>query len=502
MNDPRRCELWDAATSAAVDRHSIEVLGIPSAILMERAALACSHELVLLRAGSELPVVIACGPGNNGGDGVAIARQLHGWGVPVRLVLATGTRNAAVEQQLAIARACGVEEAGLEALPPRAVIVDALLGTGSRGAPRGEIAAALAKLETTTGPRFAVDVPSGVDPDLGSAFAQAFIADVTVTFGRSKPGLHVTPGRLHAGRVVVADIGLVAPAGTRVAATLVDPQAVAEQLARRPAARHKGERGHVALVAGAARTPGAVLLAATAAFRAGAGLGTVIGDDAELRAALLAARPELMFAGTHELAALAADALVVGPGLTDAAAHAGLAELWRRDPRPAVWDASALDHVPAGGAAAARVITPHPGEAARMLARLDPEGGWTSQQVQGSRLAAARALAGHTGATVVLKGAGTIVATVERAAIDTLGTDALATAGSGDVLAGIVAAVLAGGVSAEAAAAIAVTLHGAAGRRVGAEHVGTLAGDLVDALDDARAMLGELGDTLPVWRDA
>ncbi|HWB74983.1 MAG TPA: NAD(P)H-hydrate dehydratase, partial [Nannocystaceae bacterium] len=371
--------------------------------------------------------------------------------------------------------------------------------TGSRGAPRGEIADALARIASVQGPRLAIDLPSGVDPDLGDADAHAFVADVTVTFGRSKPGLHVTPARAHAGRIVVADIGLVAPPGTRASATLVDPAAIAVALAQRTAPRHKGERGHVGLVAGAANTPGAVLLAAAAAFRAGAGLCTVATDDAQLRAALLAARPELMFAGVHELSC---DALVVGPGLTDPAAHAGLDALWRSDPRPAIWDASALDHVPQNAAAAPRVITPHPGEAARMLARLDPSGAWTNARVQSSRIVAARLLAQRTGATVVLKGHGTVIATHDRIAIDVLGDAALATAGSGDVLAGVIAAALARGEAAEHAAAIGVALHGAAGRIVARKHPGSLAGDLVDALDDAAAELSTCSDALPRWRSA
>jgi ADP-dependent NAD(P)H-hydrate dehydratase / NAD(P)H-hydrate epimerase len=498
VSDRRRCELWDAATAAAVDRHSISGLGIPSAILMERAALACSYEAVALREGSTLPVWVLCGPGNNGGDGVALARQLHGWGVPVRLVLASSTQNAALGEQLAIARACGVIEGELAALPESAVVIDALLGTGSRGAPRGEIAAALARALAVTGPRLAIDVPSGIDPDLGTASTDAFTADVTVSFGRSKPGLHVTPGRGHAGRVVVADIGLVATQATHAVAMLIDPDRMAELLEAQAPARHKGERGHVGIIGGAARTPGAVLLAASASFRAGAGLCTVGSDDATLRAELLAARPELMFASPG---ALAVDALVVGPGLTDPASNAGLAALWRDAPCPSVWDASALDHVPAGGATAARVITPHPGEAARMLARLDPAGGWTSAGVQASRLAAARALVAHTGAIVVLKGEGTIVAAGDRIAIDTLGNAALATAGSGDVLAGILAAGLARGLAPEQAAAIAVSLHGAAGRVVATRHRGSMAGDLVEALDEARTQL-RVADTLPRWRSA
>lgn len=486
-------ELWDAATAALADRHTIETLGVPSAVLMERAALATSHEIVALREGSSLPVVVVAGPGNNGGDGFAVARQLHGWGIPTIAWVAAPSRNAACEQQLALARACGVALVDRAAeLPRQAIAVDALLGTGSKGAPRGPIAAALAELVGIAGPRVAIDLPSGLDPDTGAVVEHAVRAQLTVTFVRSKPGLHVTPGRAHAGTVVVADIGIVAPAGTQPSARLLDPARVHAELRARPPAAHKGERGHVGLVAGAPHTPGAALLAATAAFRAGAGLCTVATNDATLRQSLLAARPELMFADASERPpAPAAHALVVGPGLVDPSTHGGLAWLWAHDERAAVWDASALDSIPLGTPPkAARVITPHPGEAARLLARSDPAGAWTSARVQGERLAAARALASITGATVVLKGEGTIVAEPGLPpSIVPIGGSGLATAGSGDVLAGIVAALLVRDATAAAAATLAVVLHARAGDIAAARHPGTLALDVVEALDAA------LGDT-------
>jgi NAD(P)H-hydrate epimerase len=491
---PRACvELWDSATSAAADRHTITTLGVPSVVLMERAALATSHEVVLLRERSSLPVVVVAGPGNNGGDGFAVARQLHGWGVQVVAWPSTPMRNETCEAQLELARACGVAIAvRIDALPRRAIVVDALLGTGSKGAPRGPIAAALAGLSAIAGPRVAIDVPSGVDPDTGAVAEHAVRARVTVTFVRSKPGLHVTPGRAHAGTVVVADIGIVAAQRTLPAAELLDPARVQHELLSRPAAAHKGDRGHVGLVAGAKDTPGAALLSATAAFRAGAGLCTVATDDPALRRELLAARPELMFADASDRPPTAsARALVVGPGLTDTAAHVHLPWLWQHDERPAVWDASALDSIPlsAGTPArpgAERIVTPHPGEAAKLLARAHSDPTWTSVRVQHERLAAARAIAAVTRAVVVLKGEGTIVATSSgELAISPIGDAALATAGSGDVLAGILASLLARGMPAAEAARTGVVLHARAGEIAGARHPGTLALDLVEALDEA-----------------
>lgn len=499
-----RTDLWDAAMSAAVDRHSMDVVGMPSPTLMERAALACSHEVIELRRGSALPVVVVCGPGNNGADGHAVARQLHGWGVPVGVVLATASRNSEAEQQRALAMACGVVEVALVDAPERAIVVDAMLGTGSRGAPRGDVATTLAALSRIVGPRLAIDVPSGVDPDRGSVHADAIAAAVTVTFGRSKPGLHITPGRGHAGRVVVADIGLVAPPDLSTPWALIDPVAMAEVLAMPAAVRHKGDRGHVAIRGGSVDTPGAAVLVAIAAFRAGAGLVTVATDDGLVRAAVLARAPESMFVATARMREINATALVVGPGLTDRGAREGLAAQWHEDARPAVWDASALDVIDRDCGTTQRVITPHPGEAARMLARLEDDPTWSAARVQGDRVDAALRLARSTGAVALLKGEGTIVAHGDRIAIATLGGPALATAGSGDVLAGIVGALLARGVDAWTAARAGATLHAAAGIVVGRRHGGSMAGDLAAVVDEALALLetDAVADALPRSRRA
>ncbi len=483
----RRIQLWDAATSSAVDRHSIEVLGIPSAVLMERAALACARAVVEL--GAACDVVSVCGGGNNGGDGVAIARILHGWGIPARVLLAGGPANPAMGQQLAIARACGIaiDELATVGEPSHdVVVVDALLGTGSRGEPRGAVAAALARIAGWAGPRVAVDLPSGVDPDRGSVARDAVKATRTVTFGRSKPGLHVAPGRGYAGEVIVADIGLVAPAEVGSAARLIDPAACAASLRATATPRHKGDRGHVAVVGGGADTPGAVLLTAEAAFRTGAGLCTLVSDDAGLRAMWIAARPEVMVAGRSEPPVPAADALVVGPGLTDPSAAAGLVALWGSDPRPAIWDASALDHLPCAAPGGPRIVTPHPGEAARMLARIAPAFGWTTARVQSDRIYAARTLAERFATICVLKGEGTIVVAGNDVAIAPWGGEGLSTAGSGDALAGAIGALLARGLPPADAARISVMLHARAGELALGHHRGTMAGDIVESLAAAR----------------
>jgi NAD(P)H-hydrate epimerase len=486
-------QLWTAELATAADRHTIDVLGMPSPVLMERAALCVCAEIESLAdrclASS---VLILVGPGNNGGDGLAIARVLHGRGRVVRAVLVGARHNESVTRQLALARAHGVEIG--ERLPERpsepTIVVDALLGTGSRGAPRGAIADALAwlaALERAHVGVVAVDLPSGVDVDTGAVLGAAATADVTVTFQRSKPGLHVTPAREHVGQLVVADIGLLAPDGIEPSLTLIDPREVASQLAGLPSATHKNRRGHVGVIGGTGGTPGAAILAATAALRTGAGLVTLAPLDPELRELLIARRPELMLAAPeHAWTIPSADVLVIGPGLVidDSQAGKALARLRQEDPRSMIWDAGGLDHYERSPMSARHVLTPHPGEAARMLARLDPDRSWDAAAVQANRRAAAERLATATAAIVVLKGAGTLVAMDgpdgRGLAICTTGGLALAAAGTGDVLAGTIGALLGRGLDPWVAACVGVHVHGLAGDRL-PEH-GTLALEVADSL--------------------
>lgn len=484
--------LWTAEQAALADRHSMDALGMPSPVLMERAALCVSAEVEALAAARGLTrVLVLVGPGNNGGDGLAVARQLCVRGcLAVVAVLCTDKRNAAAQQQLELARAHGVEvvDALPERVPSDAVIVDALLGTGSRGAPRGTIEAALKWLGEGRAPVIAVDVPSGIEVDSGAVPSVAAKAEVTVTFVRSKVGLHLTPARAYAGRVVVADIGIVAPEAIGEGAQLIELIAsswVAQVLESLPAAAHKGRRGHVGVVGGTGGTPGAAVLAGAAALRAGAGLVTLAMTDEQLRRALIELRPELMLADPDDRFVAAADTLVVGPGLTKQ--REGLAELDAEDPRAMVWDASALDDFVPGNSAGPRVLTPHPGEAARLLARFEPEESWTNARVQANRREAASRLAETTHAVVVLKGEGTVVAVRHddglHLAICTTGGPALATAGSGDVLAGAIAALLARGLDAWTAARVGVHVHGLAGDACPVD--GTLAFDIADQLSGA-----------------
>ncbi len=483
--------LWTTATSSASDRATIEGLGTPSAVLMERAALCVARAVVEARAGGDLAVMCLCGPGNNGGDALAVARILKGWEVEAAIVLATERRNAAADRQLTLARSHGVPVTDMPAGP--VVWVDGLLGTGGRGAPRGGVKTMLESVRDARGPRVAIDVPSGVDPDSGGSAACAFRAHHTVTFGRSKPGLHVTPGRAFAGRVTVADIGLVPPDGAGPDLALIDPRRARARVDALPAGAHKGQRGHVGVVGGSFGTTGAAVLVGTAALRAGAGLVTLASGDPRVRQDVVQHRPELMITDLDPVSWVArATALVVGPGLTNPADRDGLEAAWRDDGRPAIWDASGLETVPVDTPPPGpRVLTPHPGEAAALLQRAQPTDTWTAARVQANRLVAGSALAKAFKAVVVLKGEGSVVAHPDgRLRIGVTGGPALATAGSGDVLAGLVGALLGRGMSAWDAAQVAVHVHGLAGELAGRRFPGTVAGEVAACLPQALRATG------------
>ncbi|TPV94037.1 MAG: NAD(P)H-hydrate epimerase [Myxococcales bacterium FL481] len=497
--------LWTAEQSAAADSHTMGPLGLPSLVLMERAALAVAHA-VEERAGltptASRRVEVLCGPGNNGADGFAVARILAGRGWTVGATSCCSGGHEARQSQADWARRHGVtirSMSELEAIAsgPNLVFVDALLGTGSRGAPRGPIAAAISWLNRQRGQVVAIDVPSGVEPDTGAVPGEAVAARVTVTFQRSKPGLHISPGCSAAGRVVIADIGLVAPPSVEANVRLLTP-AWAKAAARSSPAEHKGQRGHVGIVGGTGGTPGAAMLAGLAALRAGAGLVTWFTDHPP-RLEPAVGRAEIMF---DVLARLVerndVSALVVGPGLTRET-DLSLSQLYLEDRRPAVWDAGALARVPFDGTPAGfRCLTPHAGEAAGLMTRLRGEP-WSARKVQSQRWFVATTLARRTGAQVLLKGRGTVIVDPSgRAELLPIGSDRLATAGSGDVLAGAIAAGLAGPGVPDLArvSGRAGFLHALAGELANRRRPGTVAGDIVDALCVARSVVdGDAADT-------
>ena len=470
--------LLSAPAMAALDRRTIDGLGVPGAVLMESAAWACVEEL-LERWPARLGqgVLCLCGPGNNGGDGLAIARRLHLRGVPVRVVVPGDPERMGGDagEQLRLARACGVPIS--QAITPEGagVVVDALFGTGlgrDLGSPWSE---AIAAANTCGAPILAVDIPSGVCGTTGAVRGDAVRASCTVTFAALKLGQFTEPGRGYCGDLVRADIGIPAlrwPDLCTDAVRLLGPE-VLDAVKMGPSAAHKGTFGHLLVVAGGPGKLGAARLTCEAALRAGAGLVT-LAVSGEAPADL---RPEVMTAavpgqpdGTIGPASVPAildllrsrDALALGPGLgAEAPARLAVADILAGCAVPAVVDADGLNAIAPLTVAvpgAGRVLTPHPGELRRLLP--DPPE---------TRLEQVRSLASRSGAVALLKGAGTLVARPDGAAwLNPTGHFGMATAGSGDVLTGVVGALLARGLPPDTAACAAAWWHGFAGDTVGA----------------------------------
>ena len=504
--DPRpdQVPLFDAAGARAADAHAIDVLGIAGLALMQAAAGAAAR-VVLGRFPHARRVAVAAGPGLNGGDGCEVARLLHAAGRDVRVLRVAGRPpEGDAASALAGALAAGVavgempDGAIADALAGCDLVVDALLGTGSAGAPRDGVAAAIACIAGSGLPVVALDVPSGVDASTGEAPGAAVAADCTVAFHCAKLGLHVRPGHDLAGDVVVAPIGI--PDGGPARPAAVGLRDLGALVPARSAAGSKYAAGSVLVVGGSVGMAGAPALAAAAALRAGAGVATVLAPAAAqpavagfLREAMVhplpGADPGSAIAEHAERAA----ALVVGPGLGRASAAGDVVRAALRVDLPAVVDADALwwaAHEPELllRRNAPTVVTPHAGEAARLL-------GSAADEIEAHRLRSVRALVAATRATVLLKGRDTLVLDPEgRLGVRLDACAGLATAGSGDVLAGVVGACLARGADPWTAAAAAAAAHVRAGRSAEAARRGgaIIAGDLIEHLP----LLGRPGSTL------
>jgi NAD(P)H-hydrate epimerase len=468
MTAPHGHALYTVAQVRALDRRAIEELGVPGYELMRRAATAALAGLRRHWPQAQR-IAVYCGPGNNGGDGFLLALLAREAGLASEVF---ALADASCGEDATRARqAC--ELAGVpvrrwdetSALPVADVHVDALYGTGLNRPPRPEAAALIERLNAHGAPVLALDVPSGLDADTGHCPGVAVRADLTVSFIAAKRGLHTGQAAACAGRIEWATLGL--PESLWREAPPPDAHLLqAAGLPPRPRDAHKGRNGHVLAIGGDHGTAGAIRLCGEAALRGGAGLVSVATQPEHL-VALNAARPELMAHAVNGPQALEpllqkASVLAVGPGLGQGAwGHA----LWLTaldSHQPLVLDADGLNLLatePRRFDAAARqvVLTPHPGEAARLL-------GCTTGEIEQDRFAAARALAKRFGAVAVLKGSGSLVAHPDgRLDVCPWGNPGMASGGMGDLLTGIVAALLAQGCSAWDAARLGVGLHARAG---------------------------------------
>ncbi|NEB34869.1 NAD(P)H-hydrate dehydratase [Streptomyces sp. NBC_01281] len=430
---------------------------LPEGALMQRAAagLAAACADLLGRVyGSR--VVLLVGSGDNGGDALYAGARLARRGAGVTAVLLAPDRTHP-GGRAALLRAGGTTAAPdtAEPLLRRAdLIVDGIVGIGGKGGLRPD-AARLAELaDASRAAVVAVDLPSGVEADTGEVLGDAVRADLTVTFGTHKPGLLVDPARGYAGSVHLVDIGLDLPEQADLEA--LQHADVAARLPRPGAASDKYRRGVVGIAAGSARYPGAAVLAVSGALRGGAGAVRYVGPAAD---AVIARFPETLVSGDGPAKAGRVQAWVVGPGIGDDATS--VAEVLAADV-PVLVDADALrlaDRETVRARSAPTLLTPHAGEAAALL-------GVAREAVEEARLASVRELAGLYGATVLLKGATTLVAgpVGGPVRVNATGTAWLATAGSGDVLSGLAGSLLASGLSALDAGSVAAYLHGLAGR--------------------------------------
>ena len=507
-----------------VDRHVIETLGIPSLLLMESAGRAIAGTLIEhYPDAAERGVVLLCGKGHNGGDGLAAARHLARAGVRPNVVLLARARelhgDVLFQHQAAIGSGVEVEEVVDAAMWARlapqlaqhGLVVDALLGTGAHGGARGLLAQVVEDINACGATIVSVDLPSGVDADATHVTGPAVQADRTYTLCRPKLPLVTGPSARLAGTWTVLPIGIPDEAVASVQPDMewLDREALRGLFAPRAADSHKGTYGHLLLVAGSKDKSGAAVLAARAALRCGVGLVTVA-TSSSAQSSVAIQQAEVMTAGLSEtpsgnLAKQAAPALVkmlelrsalaIGPGLgNEPETFSVVLTVAVHRSRPTVVDADGLNALAAAGPTAlARlregevplVLTPHPGEAARML-------GENVSSVQADRMEAARRLAGQTGAVVVLKGHRTVIAGPDRAlSVSSSGNPGMATAGTGDALTGVLGALLARGFDARTAARAAVFVHGDAGDRAaklrGPE--GMIASDLIEQLPAALAGL-------------
>jgi NAD(P)H-hydrate epimerase len=489
---------------------------VPSLLLMENAGRGAVD--VMLREWPRLagePVTVVCGAGNNGGDGLVVARHLlvRGARPAVFLVGDPAKLSAEARTNLDAWRGLGgaVHEVRRgeamsalgESLAKAALVVDALFGTGLDRTIEGLLADVVAAMNAAKAARVALDVPSGLDADTGVTLGVAVRADATVTFAHPKLGLLTPNGAELTGRLHVVDIGVpglpraaeatgagAQRAAQEVCAQLIEASDVAAWASPRAPGAHKTSAGHVLVAAGSPGKVGAAQLVARGAMRGGAGVVT-LATWPEAAPALEAKVLEEMTARIDRAAIAASMAaltegkrsVVVGPGFgLDDDARAAVGALWSSWQGPLVVDADGLtllaSHPVSPPASANAVLTPHPGELARFL-------GNTAGDVERNRFPSARAVVARTGAVVVLKGAHTIVAAPDgRLAISPIACPALATAGSGDVLAGVVAAALCGLPAFEAACA-AVMLHARAGEAWSAAHGGADRGMLASEIADS-----------------
>ncbi|MDA8215665.1 MAG: NAD(P)H-hydrate dehydratase [Nitrospiraceae bacterium] len=517
-----------------IDRISIEEYGIPGIVLMERAGLAVA--LKVKEFYPDKKIVVLCGGGNNGGDGLVAARNLHNRGFKVSVLIFAKKNSLSPDcnAQYQIAKKIGIPVEFRKDLNERdvhgAVLIDAVFGTGLSRPVKGSLAGVFAFINDSDVPVVAVDIPSGISSDTGEILGEAIMADYTVTFGLAKRGHLLYPGAEYTGRLFVEDIGFPAKilASEKINVDMIDREMVSGLIPLRPKYSHKGDYGHVLIVAGSRGKTGAALMAAKACLRSGSGLVTLAVPESLMNIFQGRVTEEMTLPlpddGSGVLSSKAIDVILnfaaqkidviaIGPGIgVSNDTEKIMNELIQKSTVPMVIDADAINsiaspHPPLGKggqrggiskgaigllrkAKSPIVITPHPGEMARLLSQESEKE--IKIKIEKDRIDTAMSFSKETGTYLVLKGVPTIVTEPEgRAFINTTGNPGMATAGTGDVLTGIIASLLGQSLNPVNASLLGVYIHGFAGDMAAkgkGEH-SLIATDIIDSLPDAFVQL-------------
>lgn len=466
--------LYNCEQTRTLDRLAMSKANIPGIVLMKRAGRAAFNLLLARWPGVE-KIVVFCGGGNNGGDGYIVAGLAAAKNISVDVFSTCDvvrlSGDAALAKDFALEN--GVDIAAADAInwseyaeQACTVFVDAILGIGFKGELKEDLSDLFADINRVSCPLLALDIPSGLNGDTGGAAENALLADATVTFVGAKQGLLTGKGPAISGDVYFDDLAIPSSIYTKVPSSVSRAVARHHTLPERPADAHKKDFGHVLVVGGDIGMGGAAMMAAEAALRCGAGLVTVA-TRPEHVSAILARLPEVMAVGVTagaELESLLerADVVVVGPGLGQSAWSEQLLYFALQNSLAKILDADALNLIAMEKWDLPEhrrwIMTPHPGEASRLL-------GCSTSEVQADRFRALQALQQKFSCSVLLKGAGTLVADGEHIHVANVGNPGMAVAGMGDVLSGVLGALLAQGMAPDLAARVGVLLHGAAGDR-------------------------------------
>lgn len=506
-----------------IDRRTIEKFGIPGQVLMERAGMAVASKIKELFP--QKKTMVLAGGGNNGGDGIVVARELFnsGWHVKVLLFAKQNKLSPDCLSQFRSAKQAGVPVEIRARITGgdlhSALVVDALFGTGMNKEIKGNLAEVISLLNRTDSPVLSVDIPSGISADSGQVMGVAVKADYTVTFGLPKRGHLLYPGADYTGELFIENIGFPGEllASDDLTVELLEKRYISQLIPERPRYSHKGDYGHVLIVAGSKGKTGAAFMAAKACMRTGAGLVTVgvpesLADIVQSRVTEEMTLP-LPDAGSGTLSSKAssvilrffaerADVLCIGPGIgVSDETRKLLAELITSSRAPMVIDADGINSIEDialfGKARAPVLLTPHPGEMARLLNKKASPPGRRSQKagarefrthVEQERIATALSFSQETGTYLLLKGVPTVLAEPGgRAYINPTGNPGMATGGTGDVLSGMVSSFMAQGLNPTDGAILGMYMHGLAGD-IAADKMGEhslIASDIIDSLPEA-----------------